>query len=66
MIIGEMRRYFARDNNVIRVSRSIGNLAYKGIRRLKKEFTNEQQREATVMEIAEELGVTKRRCLLLV
>ena len=57
MIIGEIRRYL-RDNNVIRVSRSIRDLAYKALG-IKERIYNEQQREATVMEIAEELGVTK-------
>lgn len=57
MIVGEIRRYL-RDNNVIRVSRSIRDLAYKALG-VKERIYNEQQREATVMEIAEELGVTK-------
>ena len=57
MIIGEIRRYL-RDNNVIRVSRSIRDLAYKALG-IKERIYNEEQREATIMEIAEELGVTK-------
>ena len=57
MIIGEIRRYL-RDNNVIRVSRSIRDLAYKALGS-KERIYNEEQREATIMEIAEELGVTK-------
>ena len=47
MIIGEIRRYL-RDNNVIRVSRSIRDLAYKALG-IKERIYNEQQREATVI-----------------
>ncbi len=57
MIVGEIRRYL-RDNNTIRVSRSIRDLAYKALS-VKERIYNEQQREATIMEIANELGVPK-------
>ncbi len=57
MIIGEIRRYL-RDNNTIRVSRSVRDLAYKALA-VKERIYNEEQREATIMEIAKELGVQK-------
>ncbi len=57
MIIGEIRRYL-RDNNSIRVSRSVRDLAYKALG-IKERIYNEQQREATMAEIANELGVSK-------
>lgn len=55
MIIGEIRRYL-RDNNSIRVSRSIKDLAYKSIA-LKNKFLKENNREPTIEEIAKELEV---------
>lgn len=57
MIIGEIRRYL-RDNNSIRVSRSVRDLAYKAIQ-FKDKFNKESGREPTIEEIAKELGVTK-------
>ena len=57
MIIGEIRRYL-RDNNSIRVSRSIRDLAYKAIQ-IKEKFNKEKGREPTIEEIAKELGVQK-------
>ena len=57
MIIGEIRRYL-RDNNSIRVSRSVRDLAYKVIQ-LKEKFNKEKGREPTIEEIAKELGVEK-------
>ena len=57
MIIGEIRRYL-RDNNSIRVSRSIKDLAYKSMQ-TKEKLTLSLQREPTVEEIAKELGVKK-------
>ena len=55
MIIGEIRRYL-RDNNSIRVSRSVRDLAYKTIQ-FKDKFNKEKGREPTIEEIAKELGV---------
>ena len=55
MIIGEIRRYL-RDNNSIRVSRSIKDLAYKSIA-FKNKFLKENNREPTIEEIAKELEV---------
>ena len=57
MIIGEIRRYL-RDNNSIRVSRSVRDLAYKTIQ-VKERFNKEKGREPTLEEIAKELGVQK-------
>ena len=55
MIIGEVRRYL-RDNNSIRVSRSIRDLAYK-VLALKEKYMKEQQKSISVEEIAKELRV---------
>lgn len=57
MIVGEVRRYL-RDNNSIRVSRSIKDLAYKTIQ-YKDKYLKENGREPTIEEIAKELNVTK-------
>ncbi len=57
MIVGEVKRYL-RDNNSIRVSRSVRDLAYKAIQ-FKERFTKEKGREPTIDEIAEEFGVEK-------
>lgn len=53
MIIGEIRRYL-RDNNSIRVSRSIKDTAYKAMQ-VKERLMSERQTEPTVEEIAKEL-----------
>lgn len=55
MIIGEIRRYL-RDNNAIRVSRSLRDLAYKAIQ-VRERLFNENNRETSVSEIAKELDV---------
>ena len=57
MIIGEVKRYL-RDNNSIRVSRSIRDLAYKAMQ-FKERYTKEHGKEPTIEEIAKELGVEK-------
>ena len=57
MIIGEIRRYL-RDNNSIRISRSLKDIAYKALY-VKEKLTNKNSREPTVSEIAKELGVKK-------
>lgn len=57
MIVGEVKRYL-RDNNSIRVSRSVRDLAYKAIQ-FKERYTKEKGREAKIEEIAKELGVDK-------
>ena len=62
MIIGEVRRYL-RDNNSIRVSRSMRDLAYKALTAREK-LGRELQREATVDEIAKEMDVKKEEVVL--
>ena len=54
MIIGEVRRYL-RDNNIIRVSRSLRDLAYKSMQ-AKEELSRTLMRDPTVNEIADKLG----------
>ncbi|MFY9198798.1 MAG: RNA polymerase sporulation sigma factor SigG [Acutalibacteraceae bacterium] len=57
MIIGEIRRYL-RDNNSVRVSRSLRDMAYHAMQ-AKERLINELQRDPTIEEIAQELGVPK-------
>lgn len=57
MIIGEIRRYL-RDNNSIRVSRSIKDMAYRAMQ-AKEKLTAKLSREPTVSEIANELNVPR-------
>ena len=57
MIIGEVKRYL-RDNNSIRVSRSVRDLAYKVIQ-FKERYAKEHGKEPSVEEIAKELEVSK-------
>ena len=70
MIIGEVRRYL-RDNNSIRVSRSVRDLAYK-VLAIKEKYSKEMQKDITVEEVAKELnvegcntnsGLTSRTCI---
>ncbi len=58
MIIGEVRRY-QRDNNSVRISRSIRDLAYRALQ-VKEEISRCEQREGTIKEIAERLGESER------
>lgn len=62
MIIGEIRRYL-RDNNPIRVSRSIRDLAYKALQ-AKEKLTKENEKEPTIEEIAKEIGVDKEEIVM--
>ena len=62
MIIGEIRRYL-RDNNSIRVSRSIRDLAYKALG-VKEKIYKEEQREVTIEEIAKQLEVSKEEIVM--
>ena len=55
MIIGEIRRYL-RDNNAIRVSRSLRDIAYKALA-VRDRLQSRLGREATVEEIAKELEI---------
>ena len=57
MIIGEIRRYL-RDNNSIRVSRSLRDIAYKAIY-TRENYMKQYLREPTVTEIAQEIGIEK-------
>ena len=57
MIIGEIRRYM-RDNNSIRVSRSLRDTAYKAIY-AKEGYMKRNLREPTLQEISEEIGIAK-------
>ena len=57
MIIGEIRRYL-RDNNSIRVSRSIRDMAYK-VLQIKERIIRQTGKEPTIEEIAKELNVDK-------
>ena len=61
MIIGEIRRYL-RDNNTIRISRSVRDLAYRSLQ-AREELIALREREPTVDEIAERLG-EKREAVL--
>lgn len=54
MIIGEIRRYL-RDNNSIRISRSVRDLAYRALQ-AREELTREKEYEPSLDEIAERLG----------
>ena len=58
MIIGELRRY-QRDNNSVRVSRGIRDLAYRALQ-IKEEVSRNEGREATISEIAKGLDVSER------
>ncbi len=62
MIIGEIRRYL-RDNNMVRVSRSVRDLAYK-VLQAKEKLSRENGKEPTVEEIAKELDVEKEDIVL--
>ena len=57
MILGEVRRYL-RDNNSIRVSRSLRDTAYKALY-ARDALTKKNLREPTILEIADEVGISK-------
>ena len=57
MILGEVRRYL-RDNNSIRVSRSLRDTAYKAIY-ARENLMKKNMKEPTIMEIADEVGLSK-------
>ena len=54
MIIGEVRRYL-RDNNTIRVSRSVRDLAYRALQ-VRERLSKTMSAEPTILQIAQELG----------
>lgn len=62
MIIGEIRRYL-RDNNSIRVSRSMRDTAYKAMQ-VKEKMIAQNNREPTIEEIARELEMKKEDVVL--
>ena len=57
MIIGEVRRHL-RDNNPVRVSRSVRDTAYHAMQ-VRERLINELERDPTPEEIAKELGIEK-------
>lgn len=62
MIAGEIRRYL-RDNNPVRVSRSMRDTAYHAIQ-AKDKLINELGREPTINEIADEMGLKKEEVVI--
>jgi RNA polymerase sporulation-specific sigma factor len=57
MIIGEIRRYL-RDNNSIRVSRSLRDIAYKALQ-VRDQLINKYSKEPTISEISRELNLPR-------
>ena len=57
MIIGEIRR-FLRDNNSIRVSRSLRDTAYKAIS-AREMLLKKNQKEPSITEVASEVGISR-------
>ncbi|SHI67378.1 RNA polymerase, sigma subunit, RpsG/SigG [Clostridium amylolyticum] len=57
MIIGEIRRYL-RDNNAIRVSRSLRDIAYRALL-VRDRLINENNKEPTISQIAKELQIPR-------
>lgn len=62
MIIGEIRRHL-RDNNSVRVSRSIKDVAYKAMQ-VKEKLIADNQEEPTVEQIAKELELPKSQVVM--
>jgi len=62
MILGEVKRYL-RDNNQVRVSRSLRDLAYRAMQ-AKEKLINEKSREPTVEEIAKEIEAKREDIVL--
>ena len=62
MIIGEVKRYL-RDNNTIRVSRSIRDLAYKVLTE-KEKFSKTNNREPTIEELEKILEIPKEEIVM--
>lgn len=57
MVLGEVKRYL-RDNNSIRVARSVKDIAYHAFQ-VKEELTNKLNKEPTVKDIAQALGISE-------
>ncbi len=62
MIIGEIRRYL-RDNNSIRVSRSLRDTAYKALS-AKEKIISTQFKEPTIGEISKEIDIPKEEIVM--
>ena len=62
MILGEVKRYL-RDNNQIRVSRSLRDLAYRAMQ-AKEKLLNEKQAEPSVEDIAKEIDAKRQDVVL--
>ena len=62
MIIGEIRRYL-RDNNAIRISRSMRDTAYRAMQ-IKEKLTTENLRDPSVEEIAKQMDLPKEEVVL--
>lgn len=62
MIIGEVKRYL-RDNNTIRVSRSVRDLAYKVLTE-KEKFSKANNREPTIEELEKILEIPKEEIVM--
>ena len=58
MIVGEIRRYL-RDNNPIRVSRSLRDIAYKALQ-VRDSLVNKNSKEPSIDEIAKEMKIPQR------
>jgi len=63
MIIGEIRRNL-RDNNAIRVSRSLRDIAYRALL-VRDRLINENNKEPTISQIAKELQIPGKKWYLL-
>lgn len=57
MILGEVKRYL-RDNNSVRIARSIKDISYKALK-VKEELTNKLNKEPTIAQIAKELDLSE-------
>ena len=62
MIIGEIRRYL-RDNNAVRISRSMRDVAYRAMQ-AKEKLTAENGREPTIFEIAAAIDLPKEQVVM--
>ncbi len=61
MILGEVRRYI-RDNNTIRVSRSLKDIAYKALK-IKEQYLQDTGMEPSIDYIAEKLEITSNEII---
>ena len=57
MILGEVKRYL-RDNNSLRIARSIKDIAYKALR-AKEELVNECNHDVTIKDISKKIGFSE-------